>query len=92
MQFFSKGKKNICVIVLTMVCKGPGNGRQHQCTIPLKEVIRCYGKKSDCSSAYLMQEDAKGKSNFSANCFASSKRKCRKYVEQSEIITYIMYV
>lgn len=38
--------------------------------------------KSDCSSAYLMQEDSKGKSNFPANCFASSKRKSSKYVEQ----------
>lgn len=42
-------------------------------------------KNPDRSSAYLMQEDAKGKSNFPANCFASSKSKCSKCAEQSEI-------
>jgi len=31
-----------------------------------------------------MQDDAKGKSNLSANCFASTKSNCCKYAEQPE--------
>lgn len=47
--------------------------------------MRFYGKKSDCFSASLMQDDAKGKSNLSANCFASMKSNCYKYAEQPDI-------
>lgn len=41
--------------------------------------------KSDCFSVSFMQDDAKDKSNLSANCFASTKSNCYKYTKQPEI-------